>query len=255
MLIDEMQHRLDLELDRLASQDRPDLYPNEKDDIINRAIYQWLKDRFEFDPNTKKGFETNNRAISSLMSLHIKSNPGSQNGLIPINLNTGLYEIRLNNLLHEFMFLTSAKVKISNNNCDKVIDNKQWQIDDNKNAYNEPNFDWGRVHANFGRTTENSTDNEDLTSIYFDSRNIFGEPQFTVDEVYINYIKKPNRVCLGTYKHIDDKTASALTPISHCDIDKGFHDEIITIAAKLAFKDIQDKFGYQTSLQEQEKYK
>jgi hypothetical protein len=248
MLIDEMHFRFNLGLDRVASQDRPDMYPNEIDNYLNRAILEFVKDRYGFASQKLGGFETSQERISNLMTLHVKS-PSVQPAIVPVTNVDGIYEIRLNSLLHRYLFLTSAKVKISKGDCNKSIDFKNWQIDDMKNTFNEPNFDWGRVHVNFGLSSAASTSNADLPSMYFDTTNYAGEQQFNVDEVHINYIKTPARVCLGTYKHIDDTTPNPTTAVTSCDIDDSFHDEIVNIAVQMAFKDIQDTFGYQTSTQ------
>ena len=250
MLIDEMQHEFDQQVDRVSSQDRPDFYPNEKDVYINRSIKIWTKARYGTQNKSKSGFETNQERISNLMSLHIKY--PIQPALIPIDLGGGLYEIQLSVLSYPYLFLTSAKIVIEKDNCTKTIDNTSWQIDDNKNMFNEPNFEWGRVHANFGRSSSTVIDgsnNNELYSIYFDTNNRSRVQQFTIKSVELNYIKTPNRVCLGTYHHIDDKInpPNVNTSIQHCDIPSEFHNEIVSIAVKLAFKDIQDQFGYQAS--------
>ena len=246
MLIDEMHYRFDLTLDRVASQDRPDFYANEKDDYLNRAILKFVKDRYGADNEKKFGFETNQERISNLMTLHIKS-PELQPGINPLALTNGLYEVRLSSLLYRYLFLTSAKVLIKKGECTKTIDYTSWQIDDRKTVFSDASFEWSRVLANFGKSTLSTTTNKELPSLYFDTRNKKGVPQFTIETVYLNYIKYPNRVCLGTYKHIDDTSPSATTPVTHCDIDDGFHDEIVNIAVELAYKDIQDQFGFQSS--------
>lgn len=249
MLLDEMHHEFNLRLDRVASQDRPDFYDTEKDSYLNRAIKKFTKDRYGTDNPKKFGFETNQERISNLMSLHIKY--PVQLPLTPINQSNGIYEIRLRDLTYPYLFLTSARVTITKDGCSKTIDHKNWQIDDRKNTFNEPNYEWGRVHVNFGKSTLSSTTNEDLYSIYFDTTNYLGVQQFTISSVQLTYIKIPNRVCLGTYIHIDDKVtvAPATTAVTQCDLPSDFHDEIVNIAVMLAYKDIQDQFGYQSSQQ------
>lgn len=254
MLIDEMHYRFDLEVDRVASQDRPDILPPEKDDYINRAINIFVKDRYGFDNPKKEGFETSQERISNLMNLHIKS-PELQPGLAPLDLGNGLYELRLSSLLHRYLFLTSAKVMIRKGVCTKTIDHTSWQIDDRKTTFSDASYDWSRVLINFGKSRVTATSNNQLPSLYLDTRDKTGVPQFTIDSVYISYIKYPNRVCIGGYKHIDDKTPAPTTAVTNCDIDDIFHDEIIRIASNLAFKDIQDQFGYQSSQLETEKDK
>jgi hypothetical protein len=246
MLIDEMHYELDQAVDRLSSQDRPDLLPEEKDSYLNKAIVRFTLDRYGMDNPKKSGFETSQERIGNLMNLHIKS-PELQPELAPIDLGNGRYEIRLNNLDYRYLFLTAAKVKIRKDDCVKTIDHTQWQIDDRKTTFSDASFIWSRVLANFGKSTATPTINEEIPSLYFDTTDKTGVQVYTIDGVCLSYVKYPDRVCLGTYKHIDDKGPDPLTPITHCDIESIHHDEIIRIAAKLAFKDIQDQFGYQTS--------
>ena len=246
MLIDEMHYRFNLEVDRLASQDRPDFLPEEIDDYLNRGIIIFVLDRYDMENPKKHGFETSQERISNLMNLHIKS-PELQPQLSPSDLGDGLYEVQLSNLDYRYLFLTSAKIKIRKGECVKTIDHTQWQIDDRKTTFSDASFTWSRVLANFGKATSAPTENREIPSLYFDVRDKVGTPQYTIDGVCISYIKYPDRVCLGTYKHIDDKGPDPLTALTNCDIDDIFHNEIIRIASKLAFKDMQDQFGYQTS--------
>lgn len=256
MLINELHFEFNLRLDRVASQDRPDLYDNEIDAYLNRGIKEITKNLYDSLNANKRGFETDQERINRLMSLHIKY--PVQPALTPTYLGEGLYEVQLDSLTYQLLFLTGGKIIIEKDGCTKQADIKQWQIDDRKNTFNEPNFDWNRVHANFGRST-NSTDdgsnNNDLSSIQFDTTDEFGEQQFTINSVRLSYLKVPNRVCLGTYKHIDDTSASALTPVTNCDLPNGFFDEILEQAVFFAHKDIQDQFGYQSSAQIVEKQK
>jgi hypothetical protein len=243
MLIDEMHHRFKLGLDRVDSQDRPDFLDNEVDDYLNQAINFWVKDRYGIDEK-RYGFETNQERISNLMNLHIKS-PIPQPALTPIAYSDGLYEFRLSSLLYRYLFLTSLRVKITKNNCIKTIDYMNHQIDDIKTTYSDASYEWGRVLVNFGKSSATPTTNNLIPSLYLDTTNKFGVQQFEIINVQVNYIKYPNRVCLGTYKHIDDTSPSLLTPITSCDIDDSFHDEIINISVNFAQRDIQDPTGYQ----------
>lgn len=243
MLIDEMHFRFNKGLDRVASQDRPDFYPNEIDDYLNRAILEFIKDRYGFNQK-KQGFETSQERISNLMNLHIKS-PGPQPALTPTEISSGIYELQLSQLAYRYFVLTYARVVIEKNNCTHSIDATNWHIDDSKNMYNEPSYDWKRVHANFGKSTNTATQNIDIPSIYFDCNDKNEVKKFNIKEVYVSYVKTPDRVCLGTYKHIDDQSPSAISAIVHCDLDDSFHDEIVNIAIQMAQADIQDSNGYQ----------
>lgn len=247
MLIDEMHHEFDLRFDRVSSQDRADFYDNERDSYLNRAIKSWTNIRYRFNPAAKIGFESDQFRMSNLMSLHVEY--PVQLPIVPVKHNKGTYEVRLRDLTFPYIFLTSARVTIEKDSCTKTIDHTNWQIDDRKNTFNEPNFEWGRVHSNFGKSTLASTENQDLYSIYFDTTDYKDEVQFNIIDVQLSYIKQPNRVCLGTYIHIDDliTVPPATSPVVHCDIPNHFHDEIVNIAVALASRDLADMQGQQTA--------
>jgi hypothetical protein len=276
MRIDQVHYRFDLAVDKIASSDRPDIRPWTKDEYLNMAIIKWLKDRFKIDFNTNRGFETDSERISQLASLHIKS-PELQPPLTPLNLGDGRYEIRLNDLgdningqYFRYLFLTDAYIKARKDDCFKYIGYTQWQMDDDTTVYSDSSWKWRRVLANFGRSTyafqhlDNSDssingqeadftanmfngtnyENDELTSLYFNTLNVYGEQEFEIDSVYLSYIKYPNRVFYGGYDHIDGLSTAASDPI-HMDLEEAHCNEIINIAANMAMEDMKDQFGSQ----------
>jgi hypothetical protein len=279
MRIDQMHYNFELELDRVASNDRPDMMPWEIDEYLNKGIWKFVKTRYGISQQ-KFGFETNQKRIDELSSLHIKS-PEVQPPVIPIQLGDGRWEIRLNSLgnningqYFRYLFLTAAEVVIRKGNCTKKIRQTQWQMDDRKSMLTQPSWKWNRILANFGRSTfitipeDNSNNldrqydtadlivndglvtekfnNDELRSLYLDTTDFYGKEQFTIDKIFINYIKYPNRVFFGGYDHIDKHSTSSTEPI-HCDIDEAFHWEIVRLAVEYAQQDIQDQSGIQIS--------
>lgn len=279
MRIDQMHYNFELELDRVSSNDRPDFMPWEIDEYLNKAIWKFVKTRYGINQQ-KSGFETNQKRIDELSSLHIKS-PEVQPPLTPINLGNGRWEVRLSSLgnningqYFRYLFLTAAEVVIKKGKCTKRIRHTQWQMDDRKTMFTESSWKWNRILANFGRSTFITTpidnpnildrqfdtsdlvtgegtvnekyNNDELRSLYFDTTNFEGEEQFILEEVYINYIKYPNRVFFGGYDSLDKHSLSGSEQI-HCDIDESFHPEIVRLAVEYAQQDIQDQFGVQIS--------
>lgn len=273
-----MHYNFELELDRVSGSNSPDIETWEKDEYLNRGIWIFLKQRYGVDPTTNRGFETDQTRISQLSSLHIKS-PELQPAVIPIDLGNGRYEVRLNALgesingqYYRYLFLTDAQLTAIKHECSKLMQVKNWRTDKLKTVYNDASWLWRRVLANFGRSTylhpyvlpvtsnqdpdvtadllppsQNRFNQDELNSLYLDTTDKFGEPQFTIKEVFLSYIKYPNRVFFGGYNHIDgDSTID--TPAIHCDIDEAFHDEIVHIAVGLAREDLQDQLGMQVSM-------
>lgn len=272
MRIEQMHYNFELGIDRVASNDRPDFMPWEIDEYLNSAIWKFLKDRYKIN-EARESFELNQYRMSELANLHIKS-PELQPAVTPINLGNGRYEVRLDSLgsningqYFRYLFLTKAEITIRKT-CSKKITLHLYQTDDMKTTFNQPDWDWGIIHGMFGKSTFITTpvtpapplvtdsmdvtariltptagpvleryNNDQLQSLYLDTTDIHGVSQFDVVNAYISYIKYPNRVFFGGYDYIDKHSTSTSSPI-HCDIDEGFHKDIIEIAVRLAANDI-----------------
>lgn len=273
MLIDQLHYNVKLEAERVDSQDKIDLEPVEIDAYLNKAIWVYLKERYSVLPDKpKRGFETDQMRISQLSSLHIKS-PHVQPPLQPVLLQDGLYEVRLNDLgnnidgqYFRYLFLTDGYIKGIKDGCTKMIGLKHHQVDDSNTIYTAANWTWRRVNYNFGKssfvndhiTTDESAqspdvtmdlvdnnsrnNNDELSSLYLDTRNKYGEPQFEIEEVYLSYIKYPNRVFYGGYDHIDGMSNSN-SPKIHCDFDEITCNDIVSIAVRLIQKDILSDYN------------
>lgn len=274
MRIEQMHYNFELGLDRVASNDRPDFMPWEIDEYLNGAIWKFIKDRYKINEG-RESFELNQYRMSELSNLHIKS-PELQPAVTPLNLGGGRYEVRLNALgnningqYFRYLFLTKAEITIRKTPCpNKKITLDLYQTDDFKTYFNQPDWDWGVIHGMFGKSTfitlpvtpappvttdsQDSTssiltptagpileryNNDQLQSLYLDTTDANGVSQFDVVNACISYIKYPNRVFIGGYNHIDKQSISTSLPI-HCDIDEGFHQDIVEIAVKLASRDI-----------------
>jgi hypothetical protein len=286
MLIDQAHYQIRLLVDRLASNDRPDFLDSEIDEAYNMAHMEFIKTRYNIDKSvfTDKsrlmntlGFETNQKRIDELASIHVKS-PEVQPAITPIILGNGLYEFRLNDLgnningqYFRYLYLTKIVLTIKKGNCLKTIDGLVWQIDNRKTSYSASSWKWNRALANFGKSSDiltsipntnlNSPDysiglanganntfryeNDRLKSVFIDTRNRLGDPEFEVVQAYISYIKYPNRVCRGTYVHIDKNNPIVPGTQIHSDMDDSVQDEIVRIAVRILSESIQDQIGSQ----------
>ena len=234
MNINQMHHEFELEANKIASLANMNFIPVEKDAYINKGIWFFLKDRYGIDLNTGKGFETNQDRISQLSNLHIKS-PELQTPLNPTLISNGIYKVELKDLDFEYLFLTKATADIKKATCFKYnVRIKLKQTDDTNTIFSNPDFKWNIVNAQFGKTNSGTTINNEKSALY-----VYTEPGTTVENVYIDYIKYPNRVFFGGYNHIDGQSTST-DPKINCDIDSAFHDEIIRIAVDFAREDVGD---------------
>lgn len=275
MKIQEMHYNFKLEANYVDSFDRIDFEPYEIDQYLNKAIWLLLKDRYRFDVKIKKGFETDQSRIDELKTLHVKS-PELQPPITPIDLSNGLYEIRLNQLgnningqYFRYLFYTKGRIKAEKDGCFKYINIHIFPSDDNHTVFTDASWKWRRVNGNFGRSTythphldinsnndsvdttanlitNNQFHNDELSSLFLNVNDVNNIPQFKIVNVEISYVKYPNRVFFGGYNHIDGLSNASSPPI-HCDLDEGFHDEIIRKAVQLAREDLLDQLGIQVS--------
>lgn len=241
MTITQLHYELGLELNKIDSNDRPDLLPAEKDAYLNRAINRWLIARYGSE-QPKRGFETDQLRISNLASLHVKS-PELQAAIVPSSLGSGIYEVDLSSLTYPYFVLTRARVDIADNTCTVSKEEvKVVETDDRNNIrFLEPSFTWKRVNARFGK----SSNAADTQSLYLDTNN-----KFTITNVYLDYIKKPNTVFIGTYDRTPIGLGNSTTPVE-CDIDSSFHPEIVTLARLEVERDLFNQMPQLTISQSQ----
>lgn len=274
MTIQEMHYEVRLLKDSIDAASRAGLETWEIDSYLNRAIWVFLKQRYGYDFESRRGFETDQARITQLSNLHIKS-PELQPAIVPTYIGDGRYELRLNDLgkningqYFRYLFLTDGYIVAKKGNCTKKIPISQWRLDQLKTSLNDSSWLWRRILVNFGRstfinshvlpvgstqdadTTANLDNNrlniDELSSLYFDCTNKFDVQEFDIVEVCLSYLKYPNRVFFGGYDHVD-KLSNVNTPPIHCDIDEAFHNEIVNIAVGLIREDLQDQLGIQVS--------
>lgn len=214
-----MHYDFDLKYDRVSSQHRQDFNKAEKDWLLNEAQYVLLKQRYGLNNNYKSGFESIQKRIDDLSSLHIKYPRQPYVSLI-YHSEENIYELPLSLLEEEYWLFTSkGKVKLIDNDCSYTAKLKLVQNDDDVEDDPFRNSYYGEVIINFGKSSD-----EDGTSIYFYPGNL------TLTEAYIEYLKKPNRMNYGGYVYIDGVTYSQ----TNCELPDLVHNEIVDIATKIA---------------------
>lgn len=224
MTIEELHYDLKYKLDKVDSLDTDNLLPAEIDWILNEAISLFVKQRYDRNNFKKLGFEGNQKRIDDLKTLVIKSPTSSQPGIPVQQIGPNMYELILSNFNYDYLFLIRLSVKIKKTNCgEKIISVEQSEHDDlNTILFNDPfrkpSFEWSRIPIVFGRT---DTTLDDKGSIY-----LYTDSTFTIEEVYPEYLKEPNKVSIGNYQYLDGSIATK----TECDLPKETHREIIDIA-------------------------
>lgn len=251
MVIQEMHFDFDIKADKVDSLQKRSFNTAQKDWLFNEAQWVWLKNNYGITQTNRGAFEVTEHRIQDLKNLHIKF-PLPQPGILPIVISTSVYEAPLNLLEYEFLFCTRMVARITKNNCTKDVPVSIIQTDDLNDAltdpFNRPNFITGDVLAVYGKSTGNtatSLNPQGTGSVY-----IYTDGTFTVDLVFIEYIKYPNRMWFGNYDITSDlrpKTisnsyvyqASVDSPVS-CELNSHVHPEIVDLAVFIASQLIED---------------
>jgi hypothetical protein len=254
MNISEMHYDFDIKFDKVDSLQQRNFNQAQKDWLLNEAQWVTLKTNYNLNDLNNRGrigFEMTEQRIQDLKNLHIKS-PAPQPAVLATSISSELYEIDLSGLLYEYLFVTRIQAQITKGECTKIVSVGITQTDDLNNAlsdpFNRPEFNTGDILGVYGRSTQNTTTQNNpygAGSLY-----VYTDGTFTVDSIFIEYIKYPNRLWIGTY----DITSNLLpkdgsntyiyqsgvdTPVSS-DLSSHLHNEIVDVAVFLASQIIED---------------
>lgn len=251
MVIQEMHFDFDIKLDKVDSLQKRTFNTAQKDWLLNEAQWVWLKNNYGKTQINPIAFEMTESKMQDLKNLHIKS-PIPQPGITPTLVSTSLYETPLNLLTYEMLFVTRMRAKITKGNCTKEVSVSNTQTDDLDEAlqdpFHRPNFTTGDVLSTYGRSSTNTSTllNPEGTGSVF----IYTDGSFTVDSVYIEYIKHPNRMWFGNYDITTDLRpksssnsyvyrATVDSPVN-CELSSHVHSEIVDLAVHIASQLIED---------------
>lgn len=251
MNIFEMHYDFDVKIDKVNSLQKRSFNQAQKDWLLHEAHWVFLKRNYGLVNPTREGFEVTEHRIQDLKNLHIKS-PGAQAALVPTQVSVGYLEVNLGDLTFEHFVTTRLRAKISQGNCSKIVSVSVTQTDDLNDSlidpFNQPSWKNETVLAVYGRSTTPRVsiyNPEGTGSVY-----LYTDGTFNVDEVYIDYIKHPNRVWIGTYDLTDNLRPKDISnnyvyqsgvdaPVSS-DLNVHTHPEIVDIAVALASEMIED---------------
>lgn len=241
MNIQELHYSFNLKVDKIDSLSEESFNDAERDWILDYATGIFVKQRLGVNNIKREGFEVTTKRINDLRSLHKK-----EFEITPSLYKANLYEAALNDITNpsdssipkDYWFATRLRADIRKGTCNKNIGISNVQTDDLNEGlkYNfyKPSFNWNRVLVTFNDDSAgNENPDEILGSIFLHT------DSFEVVKLYIDYIKRPNRVWLGTYNTLNSKLVVGNTPVQS-DLPDHTHEELTTLAAKLAQELISD---------------
>ena len=238
MTIQEIHYDFSLKLDKVDSQQKRNLKDWEKDWFLNDAIQVFLNQVVGGNNIRLTGFEEEQRRIDDIRTLVIKSPSALQPVVVPTTITANqVYEMPLNSLgivnsvkLYDYYQLIRLRVDLFKQGCSsKNIGVTQIQHDDLNEAllspFHQPSFLWGDVLTTYGASTTGTNDG----SIFFYTDG------FSITGCYPDYIKRPNRVSIGTYTNIDGSPGTVV----QCDLPAQVHPRIVDLAVDIATGVIQ----------------
>ena len=227
MLINQMHSEFKLRGDSIDSQAFPDFVPMEIDAFLNLAINLVTKHTYKVDP-LGSGFEVDEDKIEKLSTLHILS-PEKQGAVTPSSLGNGVYEVNLSDSLdYSFWWVTKVDAVVTKENGgSKIIRCRPKKVDQLEDSFSRPSYFWKRCPIVIASSSDSIN-----RSMYF-----YTDEDFTVSSARISYLKKPNRVWVGGYNHIDGESEIGDAAVS-CDLPELVHDEIVNWALLEAFRSI-----------------
>jgi len=222
MTIEEAHYQFRLSMDRIDTLSNPDFNKAEVDWLLNEAQDIFIKQRISALSNPKRlGFEASQKRIDDLSTLVVKY--PLQPAITP-TLDSGVYEVDLAELLYTYLHFLSGYCDLQvDATCTKQVLLKFVQHDDYREAlsdpFNSPSLEY--IPFNYGRSS--STDHVS-TSIYI------YPSDYTITNVYLEYLKRPQRVSFGNYTYIN----GVVYPATTFELPEHTHSEIIDIATQIA---------------------
>lgn len=211
--------------DRIDSLSTEDFNAAQIDWLLNEAALIFTKTKFNGHSPRGRGFEADKKRVDDLSTLVIKY--PLQPALVP-TLDNGVYEVALSDLLYTYLHFISGSVDaVDEDDCLTNVPLKFTQHDDYKDLLRDPFYSPSLEYIpfNYGRS---SSSNGASLYIY--------PGEYTIPFVYLEYLKYPARVSLGTYTYIDGN----IYPETTLDLPEHTHLEIVDIATQVAALSIEN---------------
>jgi hypothetical protein len=220
MTISELHYAFKVAMDRIDSNSQTDFNKGEIDYLLNEAQLIFLKTRSSTSNSKQKGFEATQKRIDDLSTLLVKY--PEQQPLTPVS-----NEVNLSLLTYEYYSLVRIYAEVQYTDCVKNVQLKFVQHDDLNDVLKDPfnSASQDAIPYNFGKSSTSSS-----TSIYL------YPTTGTVNKVYIEYLKLPNKVSFGGYAYVD----GVIYPPSTLEFPEHTHLEIVDIAANIAAMNIEN---------------
>lgn len=210
MIIEKLHWNVRFEWDKLNNSHKRYLSDPEVDRVLNLAISDYVT-MFTHGTNIQKyrlGFEVNQQRLDMLQTLVISLKD------LNVTKEDDIYIFNLESLSKPYFSYLPSNCKIKY--CTPLFGIEMEKHLNSLGQYHtKPSKLWKRV---IGRIRQNSLV-------------LYTNDEFEIETLNLNYIKKPNEVCLGTYPELTDLGGANKGKVE-CDLPDDYHNLIVTIAVQ-----------------------
>lgn len=228
MDIREMHYDFKQKLNKADSQQRRNLLPQEMDWYLNEAQLDFIKG--VANPKQQFVLEAVQRSIDDISSVIVHS---SVSAVHNVNI-PNRYVCDFNSLDPKFLYYISAEAKITSDCCStgkiaKVFIMRHSDLFQN-NVFYRSSWQWNEVAGVF---------EGERNLVLFDDGDGVDGATFSIDEVYVDYIKVPRLIYSGGYNTIDGSLHVGDAPQS-CELPFQVHSDIVDIAVLMAASNLMN---------------
>jgi len=220
MRVEDLHLKLDLEWNRQSNNHRKYLTDPEKDEILNKAIFEYVE-MFLHGENKNLydlGFEVTQQRIDMLQTL-VRSFP-EQPFMKAEKLSNDIYQIDLTKTAVPCKSAVACKFTIRDCDLQIIGDWEQHQelFSGQINFHRKSSKKWQRAII---------AQRNDKLYIYTDN-------EFIPEDCFLTYIKIPDQVCLGTYVAFENKdnVNAPNKPKSDTDLPDDYINVVVAIAVQ-----------------------
>jgi hypothetical protein len=215
MTVSEMHQAFKIGLDKIDSLNYPNFEPSEIDFLLNQAQDSFVKQRYGFNNNKLRPFESDQKRIDDLRML-------IKNVIIPINTYDSLLNIDINArfvvLPDDYWFLVNERATVEYNDCNsnttqKIASIRPCNHDDFSMVIDNP--------------FEKPTKDKLIRLFYENYIELIHAPNTSILDYKLRYIKRP--VKIDIFNNID------------CELAEHTHQEICNGAILIGLETIESK--------------
>jgi hypothetical protein len=213
--VEELVYEFKLMINKVNRQDNVDIPVEDVIVYLNRAQMSWIKTKINPNNVYKLGYEAIEKRIDDLQVLKqssVRLNPIKTNDLFYLG-----YECPLEDAAN-YMFYVNSTCVAKKQDCTKNLTIDLVKQGDLNNMYLDanfsPSFEWRSTLATIGN----------------DKLYVYTAGEFTIEGVYLTYLRYPNSIDIEGYTKLDGTVSNNV----NCELPQYAKGDIVDLAVKFA---------------------